>query len=256
MNKNILDDLLNTQGHINEDELNAYLSNSAPSKVRHKVENAMLDNDLFSDAVEGYQEMGLSAIPTLESFSDFKKKLPAPAEGAKVIQLTPMQKMMRVAAVAGALLIGVFAYNAFQSPSPDSLFADYYTHYENDISLTRRGGPDGLNQDFKEALGQYAVGEFAQSISGFEKALSAEPANDAMHFYAGLAFLEMNRFDDAITHLKSVSSNNNYARQANWYAILATLKSGKIDVAKQMLNDFVKTPGFKSEEAKDLMKQF
>lgn len=256
MNKNILNDLLNTQGHINEDELNAYLSDSAPSTVRHKVENAMLDNDLFSDAVEGYQEMGLSAIPTLESFSEFKKKLPAPAEGAKVIQLKPAQKFMRVAAVAGMLIVGLFAYNAFQSPSPDSLFADFYTHYENDISLTRRGAPDGLNKDFKEALGRYAVGEFAQSISGFEKALSAEPTNDAAHFYAGLAYLEMNKFDDALTHLNSVSSNNNYARQANWYAILANLKSGKLDVAKQMLNDFVKTPGFKSDEAKDLMKQF
>src|SRR5690606_22086190 len=91
MNKNILNDLLNTQGHINEEELNAYLSERAPSEVRHKIENFMLDNDLFSDAVEGYQEMGMTEVPALENFSEFKKKLPALDGGAKIIQLTPAQ---------------------------------------------------------------------------------------------------------------------------------------------------------------------
>ncbi len=256
MNKNILNDLLNTPGHINEDELNAYLSNHASADVRHKVENAMLDNDLFSDAVEGYQEMGLSAVPALENFSEFKKKLPAPAEGAKIIQLTPVQKLMRVAAIAAVFLLGVLIFNGLRSSTPNSLYTDFYTHYENDISLTRRGDADGLNKDFKAALGFYAVGEFAEAVTGFEKALLAEPANDAAHFFTGMAFLEMNRFEDAIAHLTVVkNNNNNYARKAYWYVILAELKTGDKEMAKSLLDEFVKTPGFKLEEAKELLKQ-
>ena len=257
MNKNILNDLLNTQGHFNEEELNAYLSERAPSNVRHKIENAMLDNDLFSDAVEGYQEMGLLEVPALESFSEFKKKLPALDGGAKIIQLTPVQQLMRVIAAAAILLLGVFVYNALQSPTPDSLYADFYTHYENDISLTRRGDDDGLNKDFKAALGQYAVGEFAAALPGFEKALSAEPDNDAAHFFSGIACLELNKYDEAIKHLDiAKNGNGTYSRKAYWYAILATLKSGDTQKAKTMLIDFEKTAGYKNEEAKDLKQQF
>ena len=125
----------------------------------------MLDDPLFSEAMEGYQEMGVSAIPTFENFSEFKKKLPALDEGAKIIQLTPAQKFLRVAAVAAVLLLGIIGYNTLQSPTPDSLYSDFYTHYENDISLTRRGPNDGLNKDFKKALGQYAVGGIFSSYA-------------------------------------------------------------------------------------------
>ena len=257
MNRNILNDLLNTRGHINEDELNAYLDGSAPSDVRHKVENTMLNSELFSDAIEGYQEMGMETVPSLEDFSEFKKKLPA-SEGAKIIQMSPVQKTMRaLIAVAAVVLIGLFAYNAIQSPTPASLYSDFYTHYENDISLTRRGAADGMNKDFKSALGQYAVGEFSAAVPNFEKALSTEPANDAAHFFAGIALLETNRNKEAIQHLSIVKNNNTtYSRKAYWYAILANLKLGDMDKAKEMLSDFAKTPGFKSTEAKKLMSAF
>ena len=255
MKKNILNDLLNTQGHISENELNAYLGGNAPSGVRHKVENAMLDDSLYSDAVEGYQEMGFATIPTLEDFSDFKKKLPAPG-GAKIIQLTPVQKLMRVAAVAGVLLLGIFAYNAFQSPTPASLYADYYTHYENDISLTRRGDADGLNKDFKNALGLYATGKFDKAMPYFKKALQAEPSNDAAHFFSGIACMEMGNHKDAATHLNTVKKNNGtYSEKAFWYVILATLKSGDVESAKKMLREFKGFTNYKKEEAKRLLEK-
>ncbi|MEO1257412.1 MAG: tetratricopeptide repeat protein [Bacteroidota bacterium] len=257
MNKNILNDLLNTRGPISEKELNAYLDGSAPEGVRHNVENSMLDNPLYAEAVEGYQEMGLSSIPELESFSDFEKKLPALDKGAKIIQLTPAQKLLRVAAVAAVLLLAVFAYNAFQAPSPDSLYADFYAPYKNDISLLRRGDADDLNKDFKEALGLYAVGKFTEAMPGFEKALSAEPQNDAAHFFTGMACMETNQYGQAIEHLKIVKSNSGtYASKAYWYTILATLKSGDMESAKSMLEDYIEKVGYKKADAKKLMEQF
>ena len=256
MNKNILNDLLNTQGPISEKDLNAYLDGSAPADVRHHVENSMLDNPLYAEAVEGYQEMGLSTIPELESFSDFKKKLPALDKGAKIIRLTPVQKLLRVAAVAAGLLLAVFAYNAFQPPSPDSLYADFYSHYKNDISLLRRGDADSLNKDFKEALGYYATGKFTESMPGFEKALVAEPQNDAVHFFTGMACMEMDQYGQAVEHLNIVKNNSGtYASKAYWYTILATLKAGDVETAKAMLNDYIEKVGYKKQDAKKLLEQ-
>ena len=251
MNKNILDDLFNTRGHVRQDELSAYLNGNAPSDVQRKVEHAMIDDPLYSDAIEGYQEMGLAAVPQLESFADFKKKLPL--QEAKVIRLRPMQKLMRVAAVAAVLLISVFAYNSLQSPTPDTLFTDYYTHYENDISLTRRGDADGLNKDFKAALFSYAGSDFKAAMPMFEKALGAEPNNDAAHFFHGMACLKTEKYSEAVKHFGSVKSN--YGRKAQWYAILATLKSGDVEKTIGKLNDFTKAKGYKSAEAKALLKE-
>ncbi|HHM20898.1 MAG TPA: hypothetical protein ENJ20_02640 [Bacteroidetes bacterium] len=255
MNKNILNDLLNTRVSITKEELNAYLSGSASAQVRHKVENAMLDDPLYSDAVEGYQEMGLQTIPPLENFSDFKKKLPAHSK-AKVVRLTPLQIVARAAAVAAVVLLAVVGFNALQNPSPDALYSAFYTPYQNDISLSRRGNSNNLNPDFKAALGNYATGNYSAAIEGFEKALQAEPANDAAHFFAGMALLELTRYKEALHHFNAVrQQNGTYARKASWYAILATLQSDGTKQAKELLNDFLKKPGYKSKEARKLLNQ-
>ncbi|HFA51707.1 MAG TPA: tetratricopeptide repeat protein [Bacteroidetes bacterium] len=253
MDQNILNDLLNTQGHINEEELNAYLGDVAPPELRHKVENSMLDNPLLADAVEGYQEMGLTGVPAFEGFSEFKKKLPA-TDGAKIVQLTPVKRMLRVAAVAGLLLVAVLSYFAMQSPSPQALYSDFYAPYKNDISLTRRGDADGLQKDFKYALGLYAAGDYAAAIPSFEKAIEAEPGNDAARFFAGIASAETGKIADAKKYLIAVKNNNSpYARKAFWYSILMSIKEGNMDEAKDMLMEFSKGSGFKIEEAKRLM---
>ncbi len=253
MDRNILNNLLDTQGHINGDELNAYLKGDVEPALRHKVENAMLDNPLYADAVEGYQEMGMDSLPALEDFSEFKKKLAAPT-GAKIVRLTPVQKLVRLAAVAAVLILAAVGYNAFQPSTPSEIFADYYTHYENDISLTRRGDTEGMNKDFKYALGQYAIGKFAVANVGFEKAIEAEPGNDAAHFFSGIAHIETGNFAEAAKHLTIVKNNNGtYSRKAYWYLILATINTGDVDKAKNMLGEFLKTPGYKKEEAEKLL---
>lgn len=255
MNKNILNDLLNSQGHLQEDELSAYLSGKASSATRKKVENAMLDNPLYSDAVEGYQEMGLSNVPALEDFSDFKKKLPTVDE-AKVVPMNLKRLLSRVAAVAAVVVLGFFAYSNLQPATPDSLFASYYTSYDNDISLTRRGHADGLNKDFKKALGHYAVGEFNESIPVFGQALATEPNNVAAHFFAGMACLEMHQSDAAIKHLDMVKNSDSvYAGKANWYSILATIQSTDTAKAKTMLQEYVQGKGYKMKEAKALLEE-
>ncbi len=255
MDQNILNNLLNTQGHINEEELNAYLKDDTLPALRHKVENAMLDTPLYADAVEGYQEMGMDSLPTLEDFSEFKKKLPAPM-GAKIVQLTPAQRFMRVAAVAGVLILAVVGYNSFQPSTPGELFTDYYTHYGNDISLARRGDTEGMNKDFKYALGQYAIGEFAVANVGFKRALEAEPSNDAVHFFSGMAHIETGNFTEATEHLTIVKNNNGtYARKAFWYSILVTINTGDVDKAKNLLGDFLKKPGYKNGEAEKLLNE-
>ena len=257
MAKNLLDSIFNTHHHLSEDDLDAYIGKKAPPDLQHKVEKAMLNSPLYSDAVDGYEEMGISNLPAFESFSEFKKKLPLNEE-AKVLGLLPRIQMIRaaiaVAAIFSLVIAGYFLSDQ-QNVSPQELFADYYTHYENDISLARRGDTENMHPDFKNALGNYALKNYEAAIADFDQALQAEPDNDAAHYFSGLAYLETNKLDEAISHLtivKNSSGMKGYGQKAYWYSILATIKKGEVVEAQGMLEKYLDEAGYNIERAKNL----
>lgn len=252
-----IQNIFSSPGHLSQGDMDSYLRGDASPELTRKVENAMLDEPLFSDAVEGYEEMGMNALPSFEDFSELKKKWPQQPE-AKVVRLNPSRRLMRVAAIGAVLIATAAIYFAFQSPSDAALFADYYQPYENDISLTRRSGEGdlALNGDLKVALGAYAQGDYEASIADFEKALQAEPANDAARFFAAQAYLKTGDLEKAVDYFSIVDANEGtYARKAEWYAILTTLKLGDREAASQLLDEFLQSSGYKSAEAQQLRKE-
>ena len=253
MSKNILENIFQSPGHIGQADLDAYLGGNASPEQMRKVEHAMLDDELFSDAVEGYEEMGLSALPVFEDFSEFKKKLPE-LDGAKVVPMRPARNWMRTAIAVAAVCVAVAGYFVLQNNSPATgpeLFATYYEVYENDISLNKRGDTSyQLEPNLKSALGTYASGEYAASLEGFEKSMEAEPNNEATHFFAGMAFLESGNADEAIDHFNiAITGDGTYARKAQWYAILTALKLDDKELASDLLDSFLEIKGYKYKEA-------
>lgn len=260
MQKNLLEDIFNDPGHVSQTDMDAYLRGAAPPGLVRKVEAAMLDDDLCSDAMDGYAEMGLAVLPAFEDFSEFKKKLPE-FDGARIVPMRPARQWLRVAIAAAAVAVAVVGYFALQnaSSSGQKLYAEFYEVYENDISLSRRGDSSEaqLQPDLRAALGEYATGSYGASLPAFEQATAAEPGNIAAQFFAGLAYLESGDLPKATEHLNAAAKGTgSYARKAQWYAILATLKSGDKAAASQMLDGFLKGKGFKDGEARELRERF
>jgi hypothetical protein len=254
MNGNILHKLYETSPCLSEQEVRDYLAGKSSGAGLHRVENHLLDCPLCSDAVDGAELAGLSALPVLENFSSFKKKLPELQE-AKIRRLTPGKILARAAAIAAVVVLGAVAYlNLGQAPSGEKLYAQYYSFYENDIPLTRSGDTAALNPAFSTALNDYSSRRFSQSIANFEKAIEEEPDNDAAYFFAGMACLEAKEWDKACQHLDGArKSGGAYASKAAWYLALAYLKIGKREEAKQVLEEFAKNGGSKAGEAQALM---
>ena len=258
MRKNLLENIFQGPGHIGQADMDAYLRGDAPPDVVRRVEHAMLDDELCSDAVEGYKEMGLNALPALEDFSEFKKKLPD-LGGAKVVPIRPARRWVSIAMAAVLVLFAVVSYFAWESsPSGQNLFAEYYDFYENDISLTRRGDTSfQLEPNLKTALGTYAKGDYVAAIADFEKSLLVEPGNEATLFFLGMAYLENDQPQAAITHFEVAGvGSGTYARKAHWYAILTALKLGEMEHASDLLDAFLDGKGYKEAEAKKLRAEF
>jgi tetratricopeptide (TPR) repeat protein len=260
MSKNILENIFSPPGHIEQADMDAYLRGDASAEQIRKVEAAMLDDELYSEAVEGYEEMGLSAVPALEDFSEFKKKLPE-LEGAKVVPMRPASQWRRVAIAVAAVMVAVAGYFLLLDSSPPTgqeLFSSYYKVYENDISLQRRGDTSfQLEPNLQAALEMYANGDYAASLARFEKALEAEPNNEAAHFFCGMAYLESGNAGEAIDHFNIASiGEGTYARTAHWYAVLTALKLDDKELASDLLDSFLETSGNKTEEAKKLRSEF
>lgn len=259
MSKNILENIFDSSGHIDQADLDAYLQGNASQEQLRKVESAMVDDELYSEAVEGYEEMGVSALPAFEDFSEFKKKLPN-LEGAKVVPMRT-SRWQSVAVGAVAAFVAAFGYFLFQSsstPSGGELFADFYEVYENDIPLSKRGDTSyQLESNLHAALQNYESGAYGASLEKFEKATEAQPNNEAAQFFAGMAFLEAGNAGEAIDHFNLASTGEGtYARKAQWYAILTALKLDDKKLASDLLDAFLEEKGYKYEAAKKLRSEF
>lgn len=106
MTKNILDRIFQHHPHVTDEELNAYLRGEATEEVRQKLEHLMLDDPLLSDAMDGFQDHGLHSVPEMESFAEFKKKLPVEkATENNPVLVVRHSYRWAMAAAAGVVLV-------------------------------------------------------------------------------------------------------------------------------------------------------
>ncbi len=235
------------------------MQGASPAGECRRVETHLTDCPLCSDALEGFQENPVAKLVPV-SFTDFKKQAGLPTQEAKIRQLTPRSVAVRLAAAAAILLFGWLGWkNWVQTPSSEQLYASFYQPYENDISLNQRDTQSGteLNTYFRQALVRYADHRFAESLPFFDNALQAEPGNDAAHFFAGMAHMELGQCDQALPHFEVVKNSPSlYARKAGWYAILAKIKVGEEESARADLEKFVESGGYNAAQANELMRNF
>ncbi len=240
-----------------QEELRQYLDGSMNRDGIRRVENHLLDCPLCSDAVDGFETLnGEHMTDDLEDFESFRKKLPTVTE-AKVRQLKPANYYLRrVAAIAAVMVIGAVGYyfGFGQSATGSQLYDKYYTYYKNDIPVTlRRPGISDVDPNFGQGLVSYDERKFVQANMLFERALHAQPDNEALKFFAGLSYLETNQADKAKSLLDAVATGTGvYAKKAAWYSIMCDLKAKKKDEARAKLDKFIEDGQIMVVEAKAL----
>lgn len=139
------------------------------------------------------------------------------------------RNMMRVAACA-VLIAGGACIFKYVRLSSSSLYSEYYTAYEINTS---RGA---VMQDPMEQA--YAGKNWTAVLSLFS---TGKDRNNKTDFLAGIADMELKKFDDAIAHFEQVIASNSHSGgdyfedEAEYYLAISWLAKNKVNEAMPIL---------------------
>lgn len=146
-------------------------------------------------------------------------------------QLFATRIVQLAAAVITLLIISTTVYQIVQDPglSTDELYEMYYQ--PDDAVMFMRSGTTGADDGLlMEALRKYEQQDYQGALQLFKK----DESSLLVHFYSGLAYMEIEMFDEAILSFQKVLDDGNslFVEQSKWYQGLCYLKSDRLQDAK------------------------
>lgn len=230
-----MNSIFTTSNCLSRQQITDYLTEQADRATVRQIENHILDCPLCANAVDGFaQQTDVTATIQQTNHLDYADRT------ATVRWLRPLKAVASIAALV-AIVIG--GWWMFSQPTPDQLFAQHFTTYENDVTLSLRSNDQPAEyaveiNPLKAALVAYDARAFAQSIALLEKRLAERPQDGTAAFYLGLSYLETNALEKAVEYLGKAKSNaTRYQDAATWYLALAQLKLENLDVSKSLLQE-------------------
>ncbi len=172
-----------------------------------------------------------------------------------IINISRKQFPKLVAAAAILILLSVGAFYMF-APNPntaDKLYLSYYSPYE--VAGTNRSGNEGEVSLQVKAMQKFEQKEYQNAIKLFDQMNTNGSTNISSNFYKGIAYLELNKPNDAIKSLEIVIKNetNELTADAEWYLGLAYLKANDIANAKKQFAKVSEKYSFYKKKADEIL---
>jgi len=217
-----------------------YLEGGLSAETRKAFEEEMGRDEFLRREVELHRgiDAALSESDVLQLRGKLKsihRDVTHPAKETRILRLKPRQAVYAVAAVALLLVASAWLFQILNTPSlsTDDLYAMYYQ--PDDAVMIMRSGSEGQDQGLlMEALKKYEEQDYEGALQLFKK----DNSNVMVHFYSGLAYMEIERFNEAINSFQTILDDNEnlFVEQAQWYQGLCYLKTGRTDRAREALN--------------------
>ena len=208
----------------------AYLTDDLSIAEKTNFEQRLTSETNFKAAFEAYEkttrllEQKFSGEEDLNAFKTNLSKQ-SDAYFKKEVKSKKTSSFYKYAAVA-VLLISVIGFYFMNSGAP--VYSDYATI--DNIALTQRGATNDL---VKKAENAFNAKSFNEASSYLDELIIQDPNNQELKLYSGIAAIEINAFDKALTDLISVADGNSaYKYEAQWYIALAYLKQKEYDNVK------------------------
>lgn len=134
------------------------------------------------------------------------------------------------AGLALLLSLGFWIFN--NAPSPDNLYTEHFT---TDPGLPVSMGSTST-YEFSDAMVDYKAGKYEKAISKWTELSVSDQRNDTLKYYIASSFLNSEKFSEAIPLLEEVSSMpvSKFQSKAQWYLMLAYLKTGQMEKFKAL----------------------
>lgn len=219
------------------EKMEDYIHGNLSVAEREQFEAEMSTDEHLREEVELHRKL-VSSVET-ESLRQLLEQIHEEnfESETKVVSLPRRRSyfpMAIAASVALLILAGWWIFN-LQTSSPESVYAAYFTPAE--------GLPTTLgystNTDFAEGMVSYKLEEYAEALEYWQPLVEADPTNDTLNYYVGVAFLADEQSDSAIDYLTTVVSNeqSSFRTSAQWYLALSYLKTNQGEQAKPLLED-------------------
>jgi tetratricopeptide (TPR) repeat protein len=139
------------------------------------------------------------------------------------------------------------------SNSADKLYLSYYSPYE--VSGTNRSGNEGEVSLQVKAMQKFEQKDYEGAIKIFDEMKTNDKTNLSSNFYKGIAYLEMNKPNEAIKSLEIVikNENNELIADAEWYLGLAYLKANDLINAKKQFIRVSENYSFYKKKADEII---
>lgn len=181
-------------------------------------------------AVESIQDDGLREQVTGVR-QQWESRSSATVPAPKVRKINLYKNVLRVAACA-LVLAGGAAIFKYIRLSSSSLYSDYYTPYELNTSRgASDASPDALEKAYTEKNWPGVLVLFSTGTTRSNKT----------DFLAGMADLELKKYDDAIAHFEQIIASNTHAGtdyfedEAEYYLAISWLANNKVNEAMPIL---------------------
>lgn len=160
----------------------------------------------------------------------------------------------QAAAVLLLLIVsaGIYYYVQDDTMSSEQLYSMYYQ--PDDAVMIMRAGASGTHDgQLMEALKKYEAQDYQGALQLFKQGES----NLLVHFYSGLAYMEINNYEEAINSFQKImdEGENLFVEQASWYQGLCYLKTGQNEKVLETLRQLAQEGNPYEQRAEFIMQK-
>ena len=238
---------------LTEEGLLLYLEDRLDKSTRFRVENHMLDCPLCAEAVEGFEAMDSFDIKyELENLKKAGEAKFRENSGGTTGRFFTFNK------IAAAILFLVVASSAlvyFNAQQTKNIFLSEFQ--SNSVDNLRSLDDASVDDQFKEGVEDFRVGNYTESMLFFENLLEGGIQDPTVNYFLGLSAFKAGEFSKAIENLSIARLNEpKYYEEATWHLILANVGVNNKEKAEALIADLLKIEGgFYNEKAEKILKE-
>ena len=142
---------------------------------------------------------------------------------------TNWKNYLKYAAVVAIVLSGAI-WMMTRPSANEQIFAEHFTP---DPGLPVAMGASG-DLAFSDAMVAYKLGDYQEARDKWSTLLKADPANDTLRYYIGIAALAMDDAAAAVPFFANLHTGSAFHGKAQWYLFLAYVNEGEFAKARAM----------------------
>lgn len=238
-----------------------FFAGEKTGEKKQDFENRILNDKNFAEEVAFYLSASSAIKEEMlqekkERFREiYQQKNIQPAKYTATTK--PMQKIWRM--LAAACIVGLVALGGWwmfsKNETPQQYAAQYIQQNMENIGVSMGNGQDSM----QVAIGFFKAGKLNEALTYFESVVKQDSTNNTAKKYAGIAFLRLEKYEQALQHFHALASDTAlYSNPGKFYEAITLLKRNQLgdeQKAKKLLQQVVEKALDGKEDALVLLKK-